>query len=261
VSAITRSLAGQTVILCGISAEFALPIANALALRGAALALVDTDVAIVNAARESLAPITAVQGYHDDAQATTAVQIVANVTTSLGSPSICIVCPPASAFQPASADDLVHTRQIMDAVFMQHAQWCLAVGKHMRSQNRGQIVGITGLAGLGGWRGWSASGAAFGAVENFNRTLAVEWAADGVRINTLVSGVTASLAMVLCAYDPLLSPDRVQKRIPQQRFTSHDDITHALLYLISPANTYAHGETLRVDGGWSSWGRLYAQVK
>jgi len=79
------------------------------------------------------------------------------------------------------------------------------------------------------------------------RTLALEWAMHGIRVNALAPGyVVTELNR-----DFLLSPagEAMAKRIPMRRFGQAEDLDGALLLLASDAGRYLTGATITVDGG------------
>jgi citronellol/citronellal dehydrogenase len=84
------------------------------------------------------------------------------------------------------------------------------------------------------------SGAARAGIVNLTRTLALEWARDGIRVNAISPGVTDT---------PALS-ERFRKRaekVPLGRIGTVDDMVEAVLYLAKAS--YVTGEVLTVDGG------------
>lgn len=164
---------------------------------------------------------------------------------------IVVLCPPKAALFPGT--DLAAMLPAIAAA----ERWTVVAAEAMRRRRQGVIVHVTGLSGLGGWPGWQASGAAFATMRNLVQSNAVELAPRGVRINTLVAGVTRELAATIAAHSgqPL---DAVRARIPSGRFMSTDDLGNALLYLVHDSSSYVTGEMLVADGGWDIWGRLYA---
>ena len=81
------------------------------------------------------------------------------------------------------------------------------------------------------------------------RTLAVEWAEFGIRVNAVCPGYFHTALT-----DDLLSdPDRRSRllaRIPMQRFGIPDDLAGAVIFFLSAASNYVTGQVINVDGGW-----------
>ncbi|HEY5856506.1 MAG TPA: SDR family oxidoreductase [Aldersonia sp.] len=103
------------------------------------------------------------------------------------------------------------------------------------------------------WHGWphfSHSAAARGGMFTLSESAATEWAAAGVRVNTVAPGSIASSG--LDTYD---EKDRefiqreVTPGIPLQRFGTEAEVSAAIVYLLSPAALFVTGTCLRIDGG------------
>jgi NAD(P)-dependent dehydrogenase (short-subunit alcohol dehydrogenase family) len=101
--------------------------------------------------------------------------------------------------------------------------------------------------------------AAKAGVDMITRTLAIEWAASGIRVNAVVPGSVADtegmdrLAPVGPARDALIA------QLPLKRLASKDDIADLTIFLCSDAASYITGAIMYCDGGMSpagiSWGK------
>ena len=84
---------------------------------------------------------------------------------------------------------------------------------------------------------------------NLTKTLAVEWAPLGLRVNAMAPGVTNTEG----ASSNLFPSDEVRRRmteqIPLRRFAELEDITRAARFLLSDDASYVTGECLTLDGG------------
>jgi NAD(P)-dependent dehydrogenase (short-subunit alcohol dehydrogenase family) len=129
-----------------------------------------------------------------------------------------------------------------------------AVGPAMMARRSGRIINI---ASIMGFRGSPISpnlayNTSKGAVVNFTRTLAGEWAPHGIRVNGIApTYVLTPLTEKLLA-DPGPSA-RIAARTPMGKVGTPDDLVGALLYLASPASALVTGHILAVDGGWLAW--------
>jgi len=110
------------------------------------------------------------------------------------------------------------------------------------------------------WRGFPGmahTGAARAGVVNLTKTLAVEWASSGVRVNAVAPGAIAGHG--LGQYDEGFQPfiEMARQDIPLKRFGTESEVAAAVTFLLSPAAAYISGETLRVDGASSLWRKTW----
>jgi NAD(P)-dependent dehydrogenase (short-subunit alcohol dehydrogenase family) len=92
-----------------------------------------------------------------------------------------------------------------------------------------------------------------GGVIAFTRSLAVEWAKYGIRVNAIAPGyTTTAMTDRLRDMDPGWYEELVD-RVPLQRLGSPEDMAAAAVFLTSPASSYVTGHVLVVDGGYTAW--------
>jgi len=93
------------------------------------------------------------------------------------------------------------------------------------------------------------TGAARAGVENLGKSLAIEWAAEGVRVNSISPGVIFSKSAQDNYDNDLLSMAR--PNIPFKRLGVTQEVSSAVCFLLSPGAQFISGATLRVDAGGS----------
>ncbi|HUG42740.1 MAG TPA: SDR family oxidoreductase, partial [Acidobacteriota bacterium] len=93
------------------------------------------------------------------------------------------------------------------------------------------------------------SGAAKAGILNLTRTLAVEWARFGIRVNTVTPGPIAETEGVRRLIGSDQGRLRLLDAIPLNRLGKKEEVAAAVLYLLSPAAAYVTGQNLVVDGG------------
>jgi NAD(P)-dependent dehydrogenase (short-subunit alcohol dehydrogenase family) len=112
----------------------------------------------------------------------------------------------------------------------------------------GSIVNVASIAGLTASPGLGAYGAAKAAVISLTRTLAVEAAVQGVRVNCLAPGWVRTELTRRMWSDPETSRALVAQ-VPMGRWADVEELAGPLLLLASDAGSYITGATLVVDGG------------
>lgn len=137
---------------------------------------------------------------------------------------------------------------IMDVNVTAVAELCRMAHDVMRANGGGAIVNVTSILGRRPMRGLSAYATSKAALEQLTRALALEWAADGVRVNALAPGWYPT-AMTRDHLDAGLAAI-LKTSIPMGRLGVPDDLAGALLLLVSDASRYMTGTTITVDGGY-----------
>ena len=128
---------------------------------------------------------------------------------------------------------------------------CREFGRQMLEAGRGSIVNMSSIAGSVGLARTAAYCASKGGVELLTRSLAVDWATKGVRVNAVAPGfVETDLTSGMIEHSTL--SERLLKRTPMRRFAQAEEITGAVIYLASDASRYVTGQTIGVDGGWTA---------
>ncbi len=133
----------------------------------------------------------------------------------------------------------------MNAVFF----LCQEVGRIMLAQGKGKIVNIASLLSFQGGLTVPAYAASKGAVAQFSKSLANEWASQGINVNCIAPGYMATEMNTALIADQTRSR-QIMDRIPAGRWGKPEDMVGAVIYLASSASDYVHGSTIIVDGGW-----------
>jgi NAD(P)-dependent dehydrogenase (short-subunit alcohol dehydrogenase family) len=119
---------------------------------------------------------------------------------------------------------------------------------HLVAAGTGAIVNITSVAGERAWADDVAYNASKAGVELLTRTIAVEYAARGVRANCLAPGVIdAGMTDDLPTGE---ERERLRRLHPAGRFGTAEEVAEAAVWLLSDAASFTTGATLRVDGGF-----------
>lgn len=112
----------------------------------------------------------------------------------------------------------------------------------------GKIVNISSISGFRGNPGFAAYCASKGAVVNFTRQVALDYAAHGINVNAVAPGFVTTHMTAL--YDDT-TRDALAAQTPRGVWASPQDVANAVLFLASPLADHVVGENLLVDGGWT----------
>ena len=129
--------------------------------------------------------------------------------------------------------------------------WDLSRALHPRlaASGRGAIVNVGSVAGQVSVGTGAVYAMSKAAIEHLTRYLAVEWAGDGIRVNTvapwyvrtpLTEGVLANPAYL----------DKVVGRTPLRRIGTAEEVASTIAFLCLPASSYVTGQCIAVDGGF-----------
>lgn len=120
------------------------------------------------------------------------------------------------------------------------------------TRSTGAIVNIASTAGLSGQYNMACYSSSKAAVINLSRSMALDHAADGIRVNAICPGLVETVATSRIRKIPELW-DAYLKRIPMRRAAHADEIASVASFLLSAEASYITGAMLVVDGGNSAW--------
>ncbi len=129
--------------------------------------------------------------------------------------------------------------------------WLLAqAAREQLAHARGSITAVASMSGLSPHPGYGAYSAAKAALIMLCRQLAQEWAADGIRVNTVCPGMIRT-PLTESVYQDEVTLQQRQALVPLGRIGHPGDVGAAVAYLSSAAASYVTGQNLLVDGGIS----------
>ncbi len=126
-----------------------------------------------------------------------------------------------------------------------------AVGKGMISREYGRVVNVSSTLGHVAIPGRTAYAASKGAVIQFTKVLALEWAPHGITVNALCPGPFLTEINTPVVKDKEVY-EKFKEAVPLGRFGDPEEIGGAALFLSSDASSYMTGTTLLIDGGWTA---------
>jgi meso-butanediol dehydrogenase/(S,S)-butanediol dehydrogenase/diacetyl reductase len=127
---------------------------------------------------------------------------------------------------------------------------CQAFGPSLRAA-RGAVVNVASQAALVSLPSQAAYTTSKGAVAALTRSLAIDWAEAGVRVNAVAPGFTVT-PMTAAFFENETFTRAATRRIPLGRLLQADEIAGAIVFLASPLASAITGVVLPVDGGWTA---------
>jgi meso-butanediol dehydrogenase / (S,S)-butanediol dehydrogenase / diacetyl reductase len=154
-----------------------------------------------------------------------------------------------------ATDDAAWYRQMcvnVDGTFFM----CRAAIRQMRRQGSGAIVNFGSIWGSAGGKGHVAYATAKGAVHNLTRSLALDHAREGIRVNAVCPGevdtpMLRGAGRAVPLTDEQLA-DMADRVVPNGRLAQPEEIGRVVVFLCTDAASYMTGALVPVDGGWSA---------
>lgn len=248
-------LAGQVAIITGGGSGIGRASAVAFAREGAFVALVDRDAAGAEATLAQLQEAGGEGSIHigDVGEGEFAKTTVESAAASRGRLDVLMTAAGFSCGGTVVTTDPAD----WDAVFRANVGgtwlWAKAAVPIMQRQQKGAIITLASQLAIAGGKGNSAYIAAKGAIISLTRTMAVDFATDGIRVNAIAPGAidTPMLRSSFARHaDPDVVREASRQRHAMKRFGEAEEVASAALYLASDEASFVTGVVLPVDGGW-----------
>jgi NAD(P)-dependent dehydrogenase (short-subunit alcohol dehydrogenase family) len=247
-------LSGQIAVVTGGSRGIGKAIAAGLAARGAGVAIVGRSEQTLSQAAEEIAPSQGSVTTHvaDVSSEADVIRLREAVLEAHGTLDVLVNNAGVSPiYGPFERTDLADWREIMgvnlDGVFL----CCRHLGTVMLDKGAGSIINVSSVAGHGGLERQTAYSASKGGVEQLTRSLALDWAKKGVRVNAIAYGFIETDLTAGVRGSAYIS-EKLLNRTPMGRFGTPEEVVGAAVFLASPAASFITGASLAVDGGWTA---------
>ncbi len=172
------------------------------------------------------------------------------LTATLGSLDILVNSQGITVVKPSAELSEDEYLSVIDTDLNSVFFCCQAAYPHMKAKG-GSIISIASIAGHRGWPMAAHYAASKHGVIALTRTLATEWAENGIRVNSISPGYFRT------ELTSTLRPERVAiatSRTPMGRFGELGELVGAAVYLASKDASYVTGTDLAVDGGFLAKG-------
>ncbi len=142
-------------------------------------------------------------------------------------------------------------QQVLDLNVRSGWLLCRAMSEALADGDGGSVVNVASILGTVGSRNESAYVIAKHALIGATRSIALEWATRGVRVNALAPGYVVT-PMTGHYLDEGEFADEVIRKTPMGRPAEADEMIGAAIFLAAAASSYMTGQVLTVDGGWTA---------
>ncbi len=245
----------QVALVTGAASGLGLATAKAFAESGASVALADWNEKAVQAAAEELAA----KGHKTLAircDVADDVQVEAMVAQTVATFGRLDVAYNNAGVQNVLAETADAPRDDYDRVMSINLRGVWSCMKfelqHMRAQRSGAIVNCSSLGGLVGGARRGTYHAAKHGVLGLTKSAALEYAAQGIRINAVCPGlIETPMAESMRAGGQTEALEGMLTLVPIGRYGRPDEIADAVLWLCSDRASFVVGQSLSVDGGFT----------
>lgn len=244
---------GQVVLVAGAANDIGAAISEMLSNNGATIALADSNFdAIANLEKKIVADGKKAKAYKIEMLSEADVESkVKTIFAELGSIDVLVNAIDIQEKQPVTKTNIDHWRSLVETNLTSVFLITKAVIPLMKEKNYGRIIILNDFDYLG-MPGSSSYSAIKSGIFGFTRAIALELAANGITVNSVVKGE-------IKPKDSELSDEErsaAEKRMPVGRIGTVEDIAYAVNFFASKNSKYLTGQTLFVCGGKS----LYASM-
>lgn len=247
-------LDGRVALVTGGTKGLGRVIAEALAQAGADVAVSARDGEAAGRVADEIAAATGRRAVGMPADVAIAAQVeamVARTLDSLGQIDILVNNAGINIRGPIEDLDEAAWDAVIDTNLKGPWLCCRAVARHMKARKWGRVINVSSMLGEISMPGRSPYASSKGGLTLMTKTLALEWARDGINVNALCPGPFATEINTPLLNDPAARA-QVEANVPLGRWGDPVELGPAAVFLASEASSFMTGATLFIDGGYTA---------
>jgi NAD(P)-dependent dehydrogenase (short-subunit alcohol dehydrogenase family) len=252
-----EDLEGKVAVVTGGARGLGFSMGRALARHGVRVGLVDLlgDVESSAATLAEEAGVECVAALADVTSSDDVAAAFARVSERLGSPSLLVCAAGITVWEDSLDASPASWRRVIDINLTGTFLCCQALGRACRDDGHGgAIVNVSSMSGrvVNVPQRQASYNVSKAGVDQLTKSLAVEWADLGVRVNAVAPGYFLSdMTRQFTEANPDLA-ERWRGMIPAGRMGEPQDLDGLVVYLCSDASSYVVGQSIVIDGAYTA---------